>query len=282
MNDLAPARRLPRLIVENVGFAYADGRPVLADVAFSVNAGEVLAIVGRNGAGKSTLLRLLNGLLQPAAGRITVNGHATGDTPVHRLARHIGTVFQAPEQQIFHAKVAQEIAFGPLRLGLKGMALKERVAGVLEQIGLAHVAGRHPLDLDAAGLRFVALGSVLAMQPPILLLDEPQRGLDAPSLARLETIVAAQAAAGTTVLVVCHDMDFVARRASRVLALAAGRVAGDRATFDFFTDAALTRAAGVEVPDPLRLAQLLGLAPQLTSSALATSWMAHVGRPRSA
>lgn len=270
------------LSVDGVAFAYPGGSPVLTEVSFGVRSGEVIAIVGRNGAGKSTLLRLLNGLLSPLRGRVTVNGKATSETPVHILARHIGTVFQAPEQQIFNAKVEAEIAFGPRRLGLTGSVLRARVAETLDRIGLAHVAGRHPLDLDAAALRFVALGSVLAMKPPILLLDEPQRGLDALSLERLEAIIVQEAAAGTTVLAVCHDMDFVARRARRVVALAAGEVAADCPTLAFFTDPDLTRKSGVEIPDPLALSQSLDLPPTLTPSAFAASFIAHAGGKRTA
>jgi energy-coupling factor transport system ATP-binding protein len=250
---------------------------VLTDVTFTCGPGEVTAIVGRNGAGKSTLLRLLNGLLKPVSGSVAVNGRDTARTPVHVLARQIGTVFQAPEQQIFNATVRDEIAFGPRQLGLSGTALDERVAEALHLAGLTADAGRHPLDLDQAALRFVALGSVLAMRPPILLLDEPQRGLDATALARLDAIIAQQAAAGNCVLMVCHDMDFVARRASRVLAIAAGRVVADRATLAFFTTGQLTRAAGVEVPDTVALSAALGLEPALTPAVLAASWIADAG-----
>jgi energy-coupling factor transport system ATP-binding protein len=270
------------LSVDNVAFGYPGGPPVLSGISFSAVPGEVVAIVGRNGAGKSTLLRLLNGLLQPDSGCVTIDGNRTSQTPIHVLARHIGTVFQAPEQQIFNAKVSDEIAFGPRQLGLAGTRLAERVAQTLDRIGLTHAASRHPLDLDQAALRFVALGSVLAMRPPILLLDEAQRGLDGRSLARLEEIVVEEATAGACVLLVCHDMDFVARRASRVLALADGRLAGDRPTLEFFTDSDLTRKAGVEVPDVLRLAESLGLPPALTAPALARSWIAHVRQRRTA
>jgi energy-coupling factor transport system ATP-binding protein len=263
----------PVLEVQNVAFAYPGGQPVLSDIQFSVRPGEVLAIVGRNGAGKSTLLRLLNGLRQPASGTVAVNGLSTKDTPVHKLAHHIGTVFQAPEQQIFNAKVHDEIAFGPRQQGLTGAALEGRIAEILERIGLASAAQLHPLDLDQAARRLVALGSVLAMRPPVLLLDEPQRGLDASAMARLEAIVAEEAAKGTCVILVCHDMDFVARRASRVLALAEGRIAADLPTLDFFTDSTLTRKAGVEIPDPIELARALGLASVLTPSLLAREWL---------
>ena len=233
------------LTVDDVTFAYAPGAPVLSDVTFHVPPGQVVAIVGRNGAGKSTLLRLLNGLYQPATGAIVVNGNATSDTPVHLLARSIGTVFQAPEQQIFNAKVVDEIAFGPKQLGLTGKALDERV------------------------------GSVLAMQPPVLLLDEAQRGLDKAAIDRLAKIIADEKARGTTVLLVCHDMDFVARNADRVLGLARGRLAADLSTEGFFTDAALTAAIGVEVPDMVSLSAALGLAPALSPERFAAAWMAR-------
>jgi energy-coupling factor transport system ATP-binding protein len=266
------------LVVDRVTFAYGDALPALADVSFRADAGEVLAIVGRNGAGKSTLLRLLDGLARPTSGTIVADGCPTHATPVHVLARHVGTVFQSPEQQIFNPTVRAEIAFGPRQLGLAGEALDARVDAVLERTGLTAHAGAHPLDLDQATLRLVALGSVLAMQPPIVLLDEPQRGLDAPAAARLESIVAAEAARGTCVVLVCHDMDFVARRADRVLALADGRVVADRATLAFFADPEVTRAAGVEAPEPLALAAALGLPPALTPAAFAETWLrAHGG-----
>jgi energy-coupling factor transport system ATP-binding protein len=261
------------LSVDSVAFGYDERTPVLADIGFTVAPGDVVAIVGRNGAGKSTLLRLLNGLLQPRSGRIVIDGCATADTPVHVLARHIGTVFQAPEQQMFHANVWDEIAFGARQLGLTGDALEERVHETLVRTGLEDVTHVHPLDLDQARRRFVALASVLAMRPPILLLDEPQRGLDRAAVERLESIVAEQAAAGRSVLLVCHDMDFVARRATRVIAVARGRIVADHPTLDFFGDPALAHAAGVELPDTIALARALDLPPALTPPAFAAAWM---------
>lgn len=263
------------LSVDDVAFSYLPGAPVLSDIRFRVAAGEVVAVVGRNGAGKSTLLRLLNGLYQPDSGAIVVNGNATSDTPIHLLARSIGTVFQAPEQQIFNATVRDEIAFGPKQLGLSGQALADRVAEVLERIGLSGEAETHPLDVDQSARRMVAIGSVLAMQPPILLLDEAQRGLDKVALDRLSAIIESEKARGTAVILVCHDMDFVARRADRVLGLAQGRLQADLPTSAFFTDAALTAAIGVEVPDVLALATRLGLPPALTPERFAALWMAR-------
>jgi energy-coupling factor transport system ATP-binding protein len=260
------------LSVDNVAFAYDGGQPVLRDISFHAGPGDVVAIVGRNGAGKSTLLRLLNGLLQPVSGTVTVDGRSTKTTPVHVLARHIGTVFQAPEQQMFHANVRDEIAFGARQLGITGDALEARVDATLERVGLTWAAHVHPLDLDQAARRFVALGSVLVMEPPILLLDEPQRGLDRNALARLESIVVEATAAGRCALIVCHDMEFVARRATRVVAVAGGCVVADLPTLAFFTGDEHARAAGVEPPDTSALAAALGLAPSMTPAAFAQAW----------
>jgi len=262
------------LAVEHVTFSYVEGKPVLSDIDFSARRGEVVAIVGRNGAGKSTLLRLLNGLYQPEAGRVIIDGLLTSETPVHQLAPHIGTVFQAPEQQIFNARTYDEIAFGPKQLGLTGEALAARVNEVLERVGLAGEADSHPLDIDQSSRRMVAVGSVLAMQPPILLLDEPQRGLDRPAMQRLETIIAEEKARGTLILLVCHDMDFVARRADRVLALARGVLGADLPTAEFFTARELTDLVGVEIPDVLQLALDLGIEPSLTPAAFADAFLA--------
>lgn len=261
------------LVVDDVAFGYDQRTPVLDQISFAVEAGEIVAIIGRNGAGKSTLLRLLNGLLQPGRGRIVVNGCPTSSTPVHVLARHIGTVFQAPEEQMFHANVRDEIAFGVKQLGIAGEALATRVDETLDRIGLRSTANIHPLDLGAAERRFVALGSVLAMRPPILLLDEPQRGLDRIALERLESIVAEHTRTGGSALLVCHDMDFVARCATRVVAVAGGRIVGDRPTLDFFSDPALARAAGVELPDTIALSHALELPPALTADAFVATWM---------
>ncbi|WP_334175177.1 ABC transporter ATP-binding protein [Pseudoxanthobacter sp.] len=267
------------LTVEGVAYRYPGGDDVLQDIGFRAGAGEVLALVGRNGAGKSTLLRLLNGLRKPARGTVTVAGMNTAETPVHRLSQAIGTVFQAPEQQIFHATVQDEVMFGPRNRPLSPAERTARVDEALERTGLSDFAREHPLDLDQARRRFVAVASVLATAPAALLLDEPQRGLDAAGTARLETIIRQEQTAGRLIVLVCHDMEFVARLATRVVALSQGRLAADCAPLAFFADPTLTAAASVEAPDLMRLATGLGLPPVLRPAAFAQNWLS---RPASA
>ncbi|MCX5570260.1 ABC transporter ATP-binding protein [Kaistia nematophila] len=207
------------LSVENLSFGYAGAPPLLADLSFRVGAGEILALIGPNGAGKSTLLRLINGLLKPAGGRISIEGFDTRKLRVDELARHVGTVFQEPEYQIFEPTVRREVEFGPRQLGLARAEIDSRRDRVLARTGLAAEAGRHPLDLTHAQQRFVAIASVLANAPKLLLLDEAQRGLDALHTERLEAILAAEKAAGTATVIISHDLEFVARNATAILDL---------------------------------------------------------------
>lgn len=209
------------LAVEKLSFGYAGAPPLLADLSFRVGAGEVLALIGPNGAGKSTLLRLINGLLKPAGGRIAIEGFDTRKLRVDELAHHVGTVFQEPEYQIFEPTVRREVEFGPRQLGLARAEIDSRRDRVLARTGLAAEAERHPLDLTHAQQRFVAIASVLANTPKLLLLDEAQRGLDVLHTERLEAILAAEKAAGTATVIISHDLEFVARNATSILDLGA-------------------------------------------------------------
>lgn len=241
------------LDLRGAGFGYLPAAPVLSDISFAIRPGEVVALVGRNGAGKSTMLRLLNGLLRPQTGQVLVQCADSAGMKVSEISRHIGTVFQAPEQQIFNATVESEIAFGPSRMALSPGEQRARIEDAAARCGLTGVMATHPLDLDAAKRRFVALASVLACTPALILLDEAQRGLDRENRDRLGRIIADEAAAGRAVLLVCHDMDFVAAHASRVLALAGGYLTADLPVAGFFADAGATRRASVEQPGIVEL-----------------------------
>lgn len=244
------------LTLNNLSFSYPSQPPLFAGLTAHVEPGEVLAIVGRNGAGKSTLLRLLNGLLRPDAGHVSVFGRTTADRKVHEIARDIGTLFQTPEQQLFAARVDEEVAFGPKQLALAEVDVQGRVDLALQRTFLREQAHRHPLDLSTAERRFTALASVLAMHPAVLLLDEPQRGLDRLWTERLEAVIAAERQAGKAVVLICHDMDFVDRNAQIVLALGTGERPVVRQAADFFADPQLLRQAHVDVPIRIRLSSM--------------------------
>jgi energy-coupling factor transport system ATP-binding protein len=258
---------------EELCFSYSPSAPLLENVSFHIPAGRIAAIAGRNGAGKSTLLRLCNALLKPVSGRILVHGIDTRETSAAQLARHVATVFQTPEQQIFASRVVDEISFGPKQLGFTGTQIQEAVASAMHRAGLSSLAESHPLDLSHAGRRSVTLASALAMKPRLLLLDEPQQGLDAAAIRALEDILRAEKAAGVTILFICHDMDFIARNADDLLVFGGGRLLRAGTVGEVFSDEALIQQAGLKLPDSLLLSQMLQLPPALSCEQLISLWL---------
>ena len=272
----------PLLELQDVAFSYTEGSPVLQGIDFTIAPGEVVALVGRNGAGKSTMLRLLNGLLRPGAGRVMIDGGDIAPRKVSDIAHTIGTVFQAPEQQIFNTTVHAELAFGPAQLPLSSDERESRVQDAVRRCELANCLDQHPLDLDQATRRFVAIASVIATRPRILLLDEAQRGLDRRRRTLLMRIVAEERAAGNAVILVCHDMEFVAATADRILGLAAGRLQVNAPVAEFFADAEAARSVSVEQPQIAALAQALGVHVALNPEQLVDSLTAAGGASQSA
>ena len=248
----------PGVVVRDVTFTYpgAPG-PAVAGVSLTVAAGEVVGIVGANGSGKTTLGRLINGLLRPASGLISVDGMDTVSHPVRTLAAHVGSVFQDPAHQLFASTVADELALGPRAIGLSEVRIGERVREVAEALELGEVLGRHPLRLGRAERKLVALGAVLAMGPRVLIIDEPTTGADARLSRIIETQVRAAAAAGCAVLVASHDMAFLGRVAGRLVVMDSGRVLADAPTRRVFADATLLAAAGLDAPAITRVALAL-------------------------
>jgi cobalt/nickel transport system ATP-binding protein len=226
-------------------FAYPDGTPALDGVSFRVHAGESVAVVGANGAGKSTLLLALNGLVTPSAGEARI-----GEVPVTpatraQIHRTVGYVFQDADDQLFMATVREDVAFGPLNLGLAAAEVEARVQAALETVGAAHLAGRAPYRLSGGEKRAVAIAGVLAMQPSVLLLDEPSAGLDPASRRRLITLLNSFS---HTKLVATHDLDLVLDTCSRVLVMRDGRIEADGTAAAVFSDAALLARCHLEPP----------------------------------
>jgi energy-coupling factor transport system ATP-binding protein len=245
--------------IRHVAFTYPrTDRPAVSGVSLDVAPGEVVGIVGANGSGKSTLGRLVNGLLRPDAGRVTVDGLDTARHPVRVLAAHVGSVFQEPGHQLFASTVADELALGPRALGRSEAWIGERVHAVAAGLDLEELMGRHPLHLGRSQRKLVALAAVLAMDPRVLVLDEPTTGADLRLAAILEAQVRAAAESGRAVLVASHDMAFLGRVASRLVVLDGGRVAADAPTRDVFADAPLLAIAGLEPPPVTRVALRLG------------------------
>jgi cobalt/nickel transport system ATP-binding protein len=236
--------------VEKLSFAHPQGPPVLREVTFTVRPGESVGLVGPNGAGKTSLFLCLAGVLQRRGGRIRV----TGLDPANRAERkqlpsRVGIVFQDSDDQLFNANVFDDVAFGPLNLGLPPDEVRLRVAEALERAGLAGYDDRVPHHLSGGEKRRVALAGVLAMRPEVLLLDEPSTHLD-PRGRR--ALIRLMQSLGGTQLMASHDLEMVLEVCSRVLLLDAGNLVADGPPRAILADAALMEAHGLEVPYSLR------------------------------
>jgi cobalt/nickel transport system ATP-binding protein len=238
-----------RLIVDGVRFAYPDGTRALDGVSFELTHGESAALVGANGAGKSTLLLHLNGILAADEGRIVVGELPVGRGTLANVRRTVGTVFQDPDDQLFMPTVFDDVAFGPLNLGMPETDCRERVRACLEQVGAWHLRDRPPHRLSNGEKRRVALAAVLAMSPDILLLDEPSTGLD--PRGRRQVIELLRGFTHTK-LIVTHDLDLALELCSRTIVLHEGRVAADGPSSIVLGDAAMLERCGLEVPPRAR------------------------------
>ncbi len=236
----------PAVEVEALSFRYPDGRLALDGVSLSIAAAEKVALVGPNGAGKSTLLLHLNGVLRGTAGRIRVNGLPLTDDTLGQIRAWVGLVFQNPDDQLFSPRVAQDVAFGPLHMGLPESEVRARVAEALAAVGMADYADRVSFHLSAGEKKRIAIAAVLSMAPRILALDEPSAGLD--PRARRGLIRLLRDLDGRALLVSTHDMRLAQELCERVVLLDGGRIAADGPAEILLRDRALLEAHGLELP----------------------------------
>jgi len=258
------------LEVRGVTYRYAGGVEALRGVDLVIEPGEAVAIVGQNGSGKTTLAKHLDGLLRPDVGTVAVDDRDIASLPVHEAARTVGFVFQNPDDQLFNRSVEREVAFGPRNLGLTGPDARELVERALQLADLLAVRTTNPYDLGLSTRKLVALASVLAMEPPVLVLDEPTTGQDGPGVSRIGAIVDAYQGTGRTVVAITHDMEFAARHFGRIVVMRAGQVVADGTPLDIFSPerSALLASTGLEPPVAARLGARLGLGSTPTPEAL--------------
>lgn len=231
--------------VRDLSFAYPDGTRALDGVSFEAVHGEAIAVVGANGAGKSTLLLHLNGLLTPQRGSVDIGGVPVTKGTLPDIRRTVGTVFQDPDDQLFMPTVAEDVGFGPLNLGLPPEGVAARVDAALARVGAEHLAERPPYHLSGGEKRAVAIATVLAMEPSVLVMDEPSSGLDPRARRRLIRLLEGFE---HTRIVATHDLDLAAALCRRTIVMGGGRVLADRPTADVFRDDELLEAASLERP----------------------------------
>jgi cobalt/nickel transport system ATP-binding protein len=247
---------VPVVDVQGLAYAYPDGHQALFGVDLHVHPGERVALLGPNGAGKTTLVLHLNGILTAGAGSVAISGLPVSKANLQEIRRRVGIVFQDPDDQLFMGSVRQDVAFGPANLGIKGAALDQVVMAALERVGMADFVDRPPHHLSYGQRRRVAIATVLAMQPEILVLDEPSSNLDPASRRELADILDGL---DVTVLMVTHDLPYALQLCPRSVLLSDGHVVADDSTRAILTDPELMAAHRLELPvgfDPDLIANL--------------------------
>ncbi|HEX6289845.1 MAG TPA: ABC transporter ATP-binding protein [Herpetosiphonaceae bacterium] len=231
--------------LNEVSFAYPDGRVALQDVMLTIEAGEKVALVGPNGAGKSTLLLHLNGVLGALDGGVRIAGIEVRRATLRKIRALVGLVFQDPDDQLFSPTVFDDVAFGPLHMGLDEAEVRARVAWALDQVGMSGFEDRMPHHMSLGQRKRVAVATVLSMEPHVLALDEPSAGLDPRARRGLIELLRALP---QTMLVSTHDLRMAAEVFPRTVILADGRVAHDGPTDAILSDDALLERYGLEMP----------------------------------
>ena len=219
---------------KKVSASYDGELPILRDVSFRIPDGDFVAFVGTNGAGKSTTMRLVNGLLKPSSGQVLIDGVPTTQLRTSQLAAKVGFLFQNPDRQICCSTVREELLFGFRAQERADAEAEAKVDAMIERFGFDGDA--EPFLLNRGTRQLLALASIIVMEPPVVVLDEPTTGLDFRECAKVMDVIAELNARGTTVVMVCHDMEVVADYAKRVIAMTAGQVVADGETFAVLRD----------------------------------------------
>jgi energy-coupling factor transport system ATP-binding protein len=243
--------------VDNLVFRYPDGTLALNGINMDIYEREFLAFIGQNGSGKTTLSKCLNGLLKPTTGDIIVDGLNSKNTPVVQMVRRVGYVFQNPDHQLFNSNCWDEIAYGPRNIELPENEVKERVEEAAQVVGLQEgYFGEHPFFLTKGMRQRVAIASILALRPKVIIVDEPTTGQDAQqSIEIMEFLKDLNENHGHTIIIITHDMPIVAQYAQRTVAMGLGKVMADGPTAEVFAQPDVLEATFIEPPQITQLAQ---------------------------
>jgi len=254
LNELAGEySHSPLVRIEGISFTYPTGVKALSDISLTINSGEYVAIMGENGAGKTTLVKQMNGLLRPQEGKVYVGDVDVSKTSVASIARRVGLVFQNPDDQLFAEDVEEEIGFALRNFGFPVEVVSKRVEWALNLLDLERYRKSSPFILSGGERKRVALASVLAWNPDILVLDEPTIGQDYGQKERLRHFLQQFRAQGKTVIIVTHDVEFVAEGQPRIVLMAGGRIEADGPAKTIMTDFATLERCSVAPPEITRL-----------------------------
>lgn len=245
------------ILISDLFYQYNSGQLALQGINLMIESGEFVALIGQNGAGKTTLAKHLNGLLKPTRGNVLVHGMSTKKYDTSHLARTIGYVFQNPDHQIFSATVEKELEYGLKNSGFKDSEVKERIYQVLLDTGLERYRNVHPFTLGKGERQMIAVASILVLKPKILIIDEPTTGTDWSGVQAMMTLIQKLHLAGTTIVMISHDMDLVAQYAQRVIVLKEGCILLDGQPRDVFAKEKVLLEAAIVPPQLCRLSARL-------------------------
>jgi len=248
----------PAIVVKDLYFRYEEGDYVLKGVNLTVQEGEVVALMGSNGAGKTTLIKHFNGLLKPVKGSVKVKGLDTKERSVAELSKIVGLVFQNPDHQLFAETVEEELAFALRNFGYPEEVVRQRVEWALTLMDLRKYRSRSPLSLSGGERKRVAIASVLCYDPEIIVFDEPTIGQDYYQKQKIAQLLKMLSKQGKTVIVVTHDVEFVAENFNRVAVMANGQIIADGDVEEVLTDPKVIKEADLRPPQITECAWLLG------------------------
>jgi energy-coupling factor transport system ATP-binding protein len=245
---------------KNINFTYPNGVEALKGVSLTIENGEFVAIMGQNGAGKTTLVKHFNGLLKPTKGQVFVDGLDTSKTTIATLSRNVGFVFQNPDHQLFSETVKEEIAFALRNFGFEEDIVEKRITWALNLLGLTQYRETSPFMLSGGERKRVALASVLAWDPKMLILDEPTIGQDYEQKEKLRQFILQMKTQEKTIIMVTHDVEFVAECNPRVLLMREGKIIADGKAGEVLTDQEILTQASIVPP---QIAQIFLALPSL-------------------
>lgn len=246
------------LELRDVSFCYPNGYRAVENISMSFEKGEKVAIIGQNGAGKTTTVKLMNGLLKPSKGEVLVDGESTAGKTTASIARKVGYVFQNPDDQIFQDTIYKEIAFGLKNRNLSKEEIDRKVKEAAKMCGLNGCLEEHPYNLSYSKRKFITIAAIVAMDPQVLILDEPTAGQDRRSTELLGEIMNRLTEQNKTVITITHDMEFVVKEFRRVIVMAEKRKRKDASPREIFWNMELLKLSNLKQPYICRLAGALG------------------------
>lgn len=250
------------LAFKDVSFTYPNGVQALKNISFEIAQGEFVALIGRNGSGKTTILQNIMNLLEPTQGEISLLTQPIRGRGISYVAESVGYVFQNPSRQMFLPTVLAEVAYGPIQQGLSKEAAEKKAKKVLNEVGISHLAAEYPKALSRGEIQRVAIAIAMALEPKLIILDEPTSGQDGPSTRELRDLLKEMHQSGMTILLVTHDMELLAESAVRSIVMAQGQKVFDGLTAELFSECECEKW-GLEFPVWLDIARRIPELPPI-------------------